>query len=170
MPRKPKTRPDPVRLERAGRIALPERLGSLVRAQIVPLGDDAIYATYAQPGDGPGGAEVVISVGPPPRPPAVELAAREAAGRGLGPLIALRDLPVPSAAPGAIGRLWCVEINAVPVTTGVVIWLRDGLRITFAGTPAGEGCWAEVQGLIDAFDWAGTLVKFAAATRIKAAD
>jgi len=139
-------------------IVFPERLGNFVRAQVSSLEAGRIAAHYILPAGGPGSTTVDLFVVRVGEPLAEEFAMTERMIRTIyTDLVVIRDLPAPAAAPGAVGRLWQGNLDGAPVLTGLILSHRNGWRIKLRATgPAGQGAdsWADVDGLIRAFDWA----------------
>lgn len=153
----PRLPPDTSVLARTG-IVFPERLGVFVRAGLGSVETGRIDAHYVLPDGGPDSTVVDIYISRIHQPQADEFASTEGMIRSLyTDLVALRDLRPPPAAPGAVGRLWRGNLRGQPVLTGMILSHRNGWRIKLRATvPAarGEEGWAEVEGLIAAFDWA----------------
>ena len=151
--------PDTALLARSG-VAFPDRLGNFTRTAIGSVGPGRIHASYVLPPAGPGNpvadvfiAEVNSSVGE-------ELSRTEQLIRNnFQNLRLVRELGAPKGAPGAVGRLWSGSIGDHRVLTGVILYHRRGWRIKVRATvnaAAGEAAWAEVEKMLEAFDWNGS--------------
>jgi len=144
----------------AAGVEFPEHLGGLDRVEVRGDGPDQLIATYVSPGQTAGAPVATILVGRASIPAESELSQTQASLSGEGRRVtAIRDLPAPRGAPGALGRLWRLDEGQGSALIGAVIWHRDSWRIRIRGVAAadagdaGERGWAEIQRLIDAFDW-----------------
>jgi hypothetical protein len=150
--------PDMSLLAAAG-VVFPERLGGFDRVEVRGNGPGQVAATYIAPSQIAGDPVVTILISRAVISAAVELAQTEASIGGDGRRVtAVRDLPAPRGAPGAVGRLWRLDETRGAALIGAVIWHRDGWRIKIRGVvsaASGDVGWAEVQRLIDTFDWGG---------------
>ena len=150
--------PDTTLLARSG-VAFPERLGNFVRVGISSVGPGRIHGSYVLPPQGPGNPVADIFLAEVYDPLAEELERTEQLIRGnFQNLTLVRELRAPKGAPGAVGRLWSASIGNDRVLTGVILYHRRGWRIKVRATvdaAGGEAAWAEVEKMLDAFDWNG---------------
>jgi len=143
-------------MEAAG-VDFPERIGPFELGEIRMLRPGLVVAAYVRTDETRAAPSVQILVSRATAPPAVALADNETLiESAASPVVALRDLPPPARAPGAVGRLWRAGTGRDALLVGIILWQRDGweirVRAVFSGA-AGEAAWAEVQPLIDNFDW-----------------
>jgi|GEM_PF-4445355 len=150
--------PDTSLLARSG-VVFPERLGNFTRTGINSVGAGRIHGSYLLPPAGPGNPVADIFIAEVYTPLGEELTRTEQLIRGnFQNLTLVRELRAPRGAPGAVGRLWSGSIGEHKVLTGVILYHRRGWRIKVRATvnaANGEAGWAEVERMMDAFDWNG---------------
>ncbi len=150
--------PDMSPLAQSG-VVFPERLGNFVRVAISSVGEGRIGGSYTLSPGGPGSPVADIFLARVSDPLAEELERTEQlVGANFQDLKRVRELRAPRGAPGAVGRLWSGSIRGNRVLTGIMLYHRDGWRIKVRATvdaAGGEGAWAEVEKMMDAFDWNG---------------
>ena len=150
--------PDMSILTRAG-VIFPERLGNFVKTGTGSVGAGRIHGSYILPPAGPGHPVGDFFIAQVNSPLGEELTRTEQLiGNNFQNLKLVRELRPPRGAPGAVGRLWSASIGDHKVLTGVVLYHRAGWRIKLRATvdaAGGEAAWAEVEKMMDAFDWNG---------------
>ena len=150
--------PDTSLLTRSG-VVFPERLGNFTRTAVSSVGTGRIHGSYTLPPAGPGNPVADIFIAEVYTPLGEELGRTEQLIRGnFQNLSLVRELRAPRGAPGAVGRLWSGSIGEHRVLTGVILYHRRGWRIKVRATvnaANGEAAWAEVEKMMDAFDWNG---------------
>lgn len=151
--------PDSSLLAEAG-VAFPEQLGKFVRTGISSVGAGRIGASYVIPPQNPGHPVADIFLARVQDPIAIELTRTEQLiGNNFQDLKLVRELRAPRGAPGAVGRLWSASIGGHRVLTGLILYHRRGWRIKVRATVSadgGEAAWAEVEKMLEAFDWNGS--------------
>ena len=143
----------------ASGVVFPERLGNFVRVGISSVMPGRIGGSYNLPPQAPGMPVADIFVAPVNLELAAELDNTEGLiAANFQNLKLIRPLRAPSGAPGAVGRLSSATLEGHPVLTGVILYHRRGWRIKVRATldaARGEAGWAEVDKMLEAFDWNG---------------
>lgn len=136
-------------------VTFPDRIANFTRVRINSVQPGRVSASYAGPGD----SLADIFLARATTPVRDEFVATEGMiGAIFTNLRPVRDLPAPSAAQGALGRVWSGESNGRPVYTAMMLWQRRGWRIKVRVTldaNLGDSGLAEVERFIREFDWEG---------------
>lgn len=149
--------PNPEAVQRQAGLAFPDQLGGFSRTRIYSVAPGQVSATYMLRSSSNPADFILVDIFAirSSRSVAEDFASGEAAVVQLNSnIVAVRDLPAPAGAPGALGRLWTGDMNGQPVLTGMYVWHREGWRIKIRGTflaSRGEPSWAEVERLIRDF-------------------
>jgi hypothetical protein len=145
---------EPAEILRQAGVVFPESIGNFRLVGVRLLGPNHVNASYGIVG----GPLVSVFVTPIVGTLEDEMTTSEAAIRRFhSDVRTIRDLAAPRAAPGAIGRLWAAEMGGERVQAAVMIWQRRGWRIKMRATARDDAGLAEIERLISAFEWNGTV-------------